>query len=218
MEDVFIVPDDARFGVVSDIDDTTMVTRVPTLALAVWNTLWVRSGSRKAVQGMPQLSRRLAAAHPDEPFIYLSAGAWNTQRVLRRFLSKHGYPVGPLLLTDFGPTRTGWFRSSRDHKQQSLDWLMKFFPQVTWLLVGDDGQLDPVVYAEAAARWPGRVAAIAIRTLTRAQRILVAAVPGRSIIGDDSANLSPIPIVQAHDGHTLAARLAALPGFNTGHV
>jgi phosphatidate phosphatase APP1 len=44
---------------------------------------------------------------------YLSTGAWNVAPAVRRFLGRHGYPQGPMLLTDWGPTNTGWFRSGR---------------------------------------------------------------------------------------------------------
>lgn len=51
--------------------------------------------------------------------------------------------MGPLLLTDWGPTNTGWFRSGQDHKRACLDRLAKDFPKIKWLLIGDDGQHDP---------------------------------------------------------------------------
>ncbi|GAA1722410.1 App1 family protein [Isoptericola hypogeus] len=211
---LLVVDDRTRFGVVSDIDDTTMVTAVPRPLLAAWNTFVRHAGSRRAVEGMPELYQALAAAHPDAPFLYLSTGAWNTAATLRSFLGRHGYPTGPLLLTDWGPTLTGWFRSGQAHKNASLDLLMARFPHVRWLLVGDDGQHDAQVYARAVDRWPGRVEAVAIRRLTPGQQVLAGNVPAPERAGDDVDLVSrrPVPTVEGRDGHELATRLAEIPG------
>ncbi|MCK9794314.1 DUF2183 domain-containing protein [Isoptericola sp. 4D.3] len=193
---VLVVDDDATFGVVSDIDDTTMITAVPRPFVAAWNTFVTRASARRPVPGMAALYRRLAAEHPDAPFVYLSNGAWNTAGTLARFLDRHGFPPGPLLLTDWGPTQTGWFRSGQQHKSDSLDRLARTFPQVRWLLVGDAGQLDEDVYVRASARWPGRVAAIAIRRVERART------------HPDSERPDPgVPLVRGADGAQLAERL-----------
>ncbi|WP_425955496.1 App1 family protein [Xylanimonas sp. McL0601] len=221
-----VIGDDVQVGVISDIDDTAMVTAVPTLLVAAWNMLWVRTATRRAVRGMAGLYGRIAKANPDAPFVYLSAGAWNTARTLRRFLALHGYPAGPLLLTDFGPTRTGWFRSGREHKTTSLERLFATFPHVRWVLVGDDGQQDPEIYSDAARSHPDTVVAIGIRTMSRAERVIAtagAAKDGRATGTTPSAGggtepaAAPgdvdVPFVVGRDGDALAAGLDAVPGL-----
>ncbi len=210
---LLVVDETTTFGVVSDIDDTTMVTAVPRLLLAAWNTFVRHTSTRRAVPGMPELYRQLAAAHPDAPFVYVSTGAWNTARVLRGFLARYGYPAGPLLLTDWGPTQTGWFRSGQEHKDSSIDRLMKDLPQVRWLLIGDDGQHDPDIYRRATERWSERVVAVAIRRLTAAQQVLAHG-STQAPDGGTAANPSApgIPTVHGDDGGELAERLADLPG------
>ncbi|MFD7021554.1 App1 family protein [Promicromonospora sukumoe] len=174
---VRVLDESTRFGVVSDIDDTTMVTAVPRPLLAAWNTFVRHSSARRAVPGMPELYRNIQRAHPDAAFFYLSTGAWNTAGTLRAFLSRHSYPPGPLLLTDWGPTLTGWFRSGQAHKRASLDLLMSWFPHVRWVLIGDDGQHDVEIYQDYARRRPDRVRVVAIRQLTGGQQVLAGNAP-----------------------------------------
>lgn len=45
-------------------------------------------------------------------------------------------------------------------------------PQVKWVLVGDDGQRDPEIYAEFARGHPEHVAGIAIRSLSELEQFM----------------------------------------------
>ena len=91
---VLIVSPDARIGLVSDIDDTVMVTWLPRAMLAAWNS-WVRhTNTRKPVPGMADFYRELLADRPGAPVVYLSTGAWNTFETLESFLDVHGLPDG----------------------------------------------------------------------------------------------------------------------------
>ena len=95
-----------RSAIISDIDDTVMITALPRPLLAAWNTLVLDEHARAATPGMAVLYDRLHRSHPEAPVIYLSTGAWNVAPTLSRFLSRNLYPSGPLLLTDWGPTPT----------------------------------------------------------------------------------------------------------------
>jgi phosphatidate phosphatase APP1 len=174
---VRIVDPDVRFGVVSDIDDTVMVTALPRPLLAAWNTFVLHEHARMAVPGMAVLYERLVNASPGAPVFYLSTGAWNVAPTLTRFLARHLYPSGPLLLTSWGPTPDGWFRSGREHKRATLNRLAAEFPQVRWLLIGDDGQHDKEIYAEFAALHREHVAGVAIRHLSPTQSVLAGGTP-----------------------------------------
>ncbi|OIQ93189.1 hypothetical protein GALL_248950 [mine drainage metagenome] len=210
---VLVVDRLARAGIVSDIDDTVMVTNVPRPLLAGWNALVRNENARQPVPGMAVLYDRLTREAPTAPVIYLSTGAWNSEPALVRFLHRHGYPRGPLLLTDWGPTQTGWFRSGRDHKRAELRRLVHDFPDIDWLLIGDDGQHDPQLYHELALEHPTHVRAIAIRRLTPTQHVLA---HGSTVASDAAAaarGRSPAPAtaptVYGRDGTELRRLLAA---------
>jgi phosphatidate phosphatase APP1 len=173
-----VVDPAAKFGLISDIDDTVMVTALPRPLLAAWNTFVLDEHARMAVPGMAVLYERLVNANSGAPVFYLSTGAWNVAPTLTRFLSRHLYPAGPLLLTDWGPTPDRWFRSGQEHKRNTLRRLAQEFPHVRWLLIGDDGQHDQEIYSEFAHAHPDNVAAVAIRRLSSTQAVLAGAIPG----------------------------------------
>jgi len=206
---VVVVGDQPTVGLVSDIDDTVMVTSLPRPLIAAWNTFVLHEQARHVVPGMGPLYRELVVRHPDAPVLYLSTGAFNVAPTLARFLERHGYPAGPLLLTDWGPTNTGWFRSGREHKAAALERLADELPQVRWLLVGDDGQHDPEIYAEFARERPDRVLGIAIRQLTPGEQVLAHGTLG-PLPEDHGPEDSPVPQVRAPDGTALGDGLRSL--------
>jgi phosphatidate phosphatase APP1 len=205
---VRVVGDDVELGIVSDIDDTVLSTYLPRPLLAAYNTFVAREEARRPVPGMADLYTRLLAGHPGAPTLYVSTGAWNTAPTLRRFLSRHGLPEGPLLLTDWGPTNTGWFRSGREHKRACLESLAADFPRIRWVLVGDDGQHDPAIYADFARSHRDRVRAIAIRELPMTEQVLAHGTPGA--LPDGDASQHSVPEVRGADGDALAEHLLAV--------
>jgi phosphatidate phosphatase APP1 len=68
-----------RFGIVSDIDDTVMITVAAANPLiAAWNTFVRHEQARHIVPGMAPMYRELLREHEGAPMFYLSTGAWNT--------------------------------------------------------------------------------------------------------------------------------------------
>ena len=93
------------------IDDTIVVTWLPRMMLAAWNSFVVRTNTRTKVPGMAEFYAEILRDHPNAPVFYLSTGAWNTLPAMQEFIHGTGLPIGPLLMTDWGPTPTGLFRS-----------------------------------------------------------------------------------------------------------
>jgi len=203
--DVFVVDPAERFGVISDVDDTIMVTALPRPLLAAWNTFVLDEHARRGVAGMAVLYDRIRRRHTGSPVIYLSTGAWNVAPTLRRFLARNLYPGGPLLLTDWGPTTDRFFRSGVQHKRDELRRLAEEFPDVRWLLFGDDGQHDEEIYGEFAREHPRSVAAVAIRQLSVGEAVLAG---GRSKAAARESE-SPVRWFFGPDGAALWEQLTA---------
>lgn len=210
---VLVVGSGVTHGIISDIDDTVLSTSLPRPLIAAWNTFVRSEGARRPVPGMATMYRELLAARPEAPVVYLSTGAWNTAPQLTRFLRRNGYPAGPMLLTDWGPTNTGWFRSGQEHKRAQLHRLARELPNIRWLLVGDDGQHDPRLYTEFAAKRPDRVRGIAIRELTAGEQVLSHVIP---VATDDIAPAPTerleVPVLRGPDGYALRRRVRGVWG------
>lgn len=139
--------------------------------IAAWNGSSRTSRTGQSIPGMARFYRRCLDAHPARRCSTCPPGPGTPTTSWKRFLGQHNCPNGPLLLTDWGPTNTGWFRSGMEHKRTCLLRLAAEFPRISWLLVGDDGQHDPEIYAEFAHSHPTHVAAVAIRQLSPTEQV-----------------------------------------------
>src|SRR5690606_23514818 len=119
-----------------------------------------------------------------------------------RFLTRHLFPAGSMLLTDWGPTHDRWFRSGRDHKIANLRRLATEFPHVRWLLIGDDGQHDEAIYTQFQQEHPDSVAGVAIRRLSTTEAVLA----GGRASDEDHAEATTL-WVEASDGAGLREQL-----------
>jgi phosphatidate phosphatase APP1 len=190
----------AARGVVCDIDDTVLVTGIGSPLRAAWRTFVQPMASRRAVPGMAVLLGELVSGAPHVPVVYLSNGPWNLAGPLAGFLERAGFPPGALLLTDWGPRPTRWFRDGRAHKRASLHRLSTDLPGVAWTLVGDTSEHDPALYREFAAARPDRVRAVLLRDATLQ-------------VGEARVEqLDEVPVVYGRDGASLAAVLPSLGG------
>jgi phosphatidate phosphatase APP1 len=202
---VRVVGPDERVGVVSDIDDTVMVTALPRPLRAFWNTFARHESTRRPVAGMPDLFEHLRGDGPEPFTAYVSTGPWNVAPSLERFLARHGYPPGPLLMTDWGPTEDRWFRSGRQHKHDSLRRLLGDLPDLTWTLVGDDGQHDPALYDDLVAEHPNRVRLVLIRQLTATEQVRMHGTP-TTRPGEGAGDRRPppgVPVLRGPEGAAL---------------
>jgi len=197
---LLVVDPTATLGLVSDIDDTVIHTGLTRAYEAVRNTLLVHDEDRLPIAGAAELYQALVAGDGGRaPVFYVSTGAWNLHEPMEQFLARHGFPAGPLVMTDWGPG-VGWlFREgSVEFKSRIVLELMQEHPKLRWVLVGDSGQHDPEAYAAVARARPDRVVAIYIRevlpeSLTRASAVRA--------IADELGELG-VPMLLVRDSQT----------------
>ena len=207
---LLIVDPAAKIGIISDIDDTVLVTWLPRALTAAWNSWAKRPSKRQAVPGMAEFYAQLQQRFPQAPVFYLSTGAWNTFGSLKKFLSHHGFPAGPMLLTDWGPTETGLFRSGQEHKRVQLRNLLIAYPDMQWILIGDDGQHDPLTYGDVANEHPDRIHSVLIRNLSPQEQLLSHGSLSPLAAANEEGDFS-IPLIQGANGNAIAA------AFNAAH-
>lgn len=153
---------DAPYGVISDVDDTVLVTGATRLRDVLSRTLLQNARDRLPFAGAAALYRAFEAA--GAPLFYVSSSPWNLYGVLAEFLDLNDLPLGPLLLRDWGVSASELLPLSHGtHKRESIDAVFAAYPKLAFVLVGDSGQEDPEIYAEVVERHAGRVLSVFVR-------------------------------------------------------
>jgi phosphatidate phosphatase APP1 len=154
--EVRVVGPDARFGVLSDIDDTILQTGVQRVARMVRQTLTGSALTRTPFPAAAELYRDLAA--DVNPVFYVSSSPWNLHAFLVAFLRHHDFPMGPVLLRDLLGTAHG-----REQKTDRIREILDMHGRLPFVLIGDSGEKDPEIYADIVKAYPGRILAVYIR-------------------------------------------------------
>jgi phosphatidate phosphatase APP1 len=162
--EVMIPPADAEYGIISDIDDTIVKTSATDLLAMSRITFLNNAKTRLPFAGVSEFYKALQLGRNgkrNNPFFYVSSSPWNLYDLLKDFLDLHNIPAGPLLLRDFGLDADPG-GGHMGHKIKEISQIMEAYPQLKFILVGDSGQEDPVIYQEVVKLYPGRIIAIYI--------------------------------------------------------
>ena len=165
-----LVPQGARFGIISDIDDTVVHSSATNVLKMAWIVLRNNAHTRLPFEGVAAFYKALQRGPDGEsfnPIFYVSSSPWNIYDVLEDFLDVHGVPVGPLFLKDWSPSV---LNKHRAHKLEVIRTLLRTYPELPFVLIGDSGEEDPEIYLQTVREHPGRIRAIYIRDVTSAER------------------------------------------------
>ena len=147
----------ARFGLISDIDDTVVYSNVTRKLRMILAAAFSNARTRKPFKGVAAFYRALHAGV--NPVFYVSKSPWNLFAPIVEYLEVQGLPAGPVLLRDFG------LRPQKEHKRKTIEAILGTYPGLKFILSGDSGEQDPEIYADIVRRFPDRVLAIYIRSV-----------------------------------------------------
>ncbi len=161
---------DNTFGIISDIDDTILVSH-STQTLKKMRLMLLRNAvTRKPFPGASAFYTALHHGYSGEeknPFFYVSSSEWNLYDLLDDFCFYNDFPKGVFMLREL---EGGLFSSGQGNHQHKLDKIRRIltaFDHLPFVLIGDNGQKDPVIYEQICEEFPGRIRVIYIRSVRK---------------------------------------------------
>jgi len=148
--------------VISDIDDTVMVSNTNNPLKRFFNLLFRPYRKRKPVASTSRIFHLLGDA--DNDFLYVSRSEYNLFPMLSNFMNYHGLPKGPLFLTPF-LSLGDLLQNKKDpeFKNKTINFILDHTDHQQIVLFGDDTQHDLKVYAEIARMHAPRIHRVFIR-------------------------------------------------------
>lgn len=171
-----LIPDDkAEFGIISDIDDTILHTGVASFLKwrALFNTFFINAETRIPLTGASEFYHQLhrgSSGQMANPFFYVSNSPWNLYRYLEFFLKKNNFPKGPVLLRSMAAT-LGRRKTVKPHKAHEIENILKTYPKLRFVLIGDSGEHDADIYKAINEQYPDRILAIYVRDVGHRKRM-----------------------------------------------
>ena len=164
-----MVPHPGQLAFVSDIDDTFLVSHSGKAFKKFYALLSKNAHSRKPFEGVVNHYNLLAKARMGadgvNPFFYVSSSEWNLYDFIKEFCRTYQLPEGVYLLNQLKGLTEVWKTGANKHstKFMRITRVMEAYPHFNFVLLGDDSQMDPTIYASIAAHFPGRVVAVYLR-------------------------------------------------------
>lgn len=152
-------------GVISDIDDTIIISHSTDLGKKFWLSISKNAYSRRPLPGVSEFYKKITE-DKTLPIFYVSSSDWSLFDMIKDFLRYRQIPSGPILLKDKHINLKNIWKSGggdHSHKLQKIEFLMEMYPEMQFYLIGDSGQHDPEIYSQIIADYPGRVKDVFIR-------------------------------------------------------
>lgn len=151
---------DVPEGIISDIDDTIMVSKVRSffkLKLLI-NSVFINPFRRKPIQNAAEAYHAmLSNAEGQSPMIYLSNSPWNIYDYLQAFLLHNVFPVGEVILRDMGVQQLKSRAIPEYNKYIEIEKLLTAFSETSFTLIGDTGEKDFDIYKAILEKHPNRI-------------------------------------------------------------
>jgi len=181
-EGSFIRPHKGKLGIISDIDDTFLISHTNNFFRKLYILLFKNVNDRKVFKNVVPHYQALSSAgrkNTEEvnAFFYISSSEWNLYRFIAKFTRIHKLPKAVFLLKDIKRGITDFFMSGRgnhDHKFEKIKHVVEFYPTLKYVLMGDDSQHDPILYERICKIFPVTVIAVYIRQTGKYQKTEVA--------------------------------------------
>ncbi|QLE00151.1 App1 family protein [Galbibacter sp. BG1] len=174
----FLKPYPGKIGVITDIDDTFLISHTNNILKKLYVLLTKNVKKRKIFEDVAYHYKLLSEAGRSgemekNTFFYVSSSEWNLYSFILNFTRLHGLPKSVFKLKKI-KTGLGDFlfsgRGSHDHKFQKIKDILEFYPEMRFVLMGDDSQKDPYLYQKIVKYFPRNVAAIYIRQTGKKQK------------------------------------------------
>lgn len=174
----FIRPHDGNLGIISDIDDTFLISHTKNIFRKIYILLFKNVNDRKVFKDVVPHYQALSSAgrnnkEEQNAFFYISSSEWNLYQFIVKFTKIHQLPRAVILLKDIKRGITDFFMSGRgdhNHKFDKIKHVLEFYPNLKYVLLGDDSQHDPFLYEQICKIFPVTVIAVYIRQTGKSQK------------------------------------------------
>ena len=164
-------PFKSKLGIISDIDDTFLISHSNSFFRKLYVLLLRNLNKRKIFEDVVQHYKALSSAGQTHEgtfnsFFYVSSSEWNLYEFIDAFAKLHELPKAVFKLKKIKTGVSDFLftgRGNHDHKFEKIKDIIAFYPQLDYVLLGDDSQHDHDIYERICKIFPMNIKAVYIR-------------------------------------------------------
>jgi len=164
--EVMIIGKEPLVGIISDFDDTMIVSNVTNKIKLGYNIVLKNYKQRTIVPHMLERFEKILTQNPKEvpsTLFILSGSPQQLFFSVEDFLAFHHFPKHTLILKKAHGENTDPLTDQFAYKTQKIERLIKLYPTMKWVMFGDSGEKDAEVYKFIKKKYPNKVISYHIR-------------------------------------------------------
>ena len=164
--EVMVIGAEPLVGIISDFDDTMIVSDVTNKIKLGYNTVLKNYKQRIVVPTMLKRFEQILAQNPkDAPstLFILSGSPQQLFFAVEDFLDFHHFPKHTLILKKAHGDHKDPLTDQFAYKTQKIERLIKLYPNMRWVMFGDSGEKDAEIYKFIKKKYPKKVISFHIR-------------------------------------------------------
>ncbi len=150
-----------RLGVISDFDDTVIISGVTSKMKLMKNTFFKNYTQREVVTEISEKIRY--TVHGELPLFFVTGSPRQLQGAIHQFLDLHHFPKRTVITKKIHGDNSDPLLDQIAYKYEKIKDLILLYPSVKWVMFGDSGEKDREVYTRIQKAYPDRTQAIFIR-------------------------------------------------------
>jgi len=155
-------------GIISDIDDTVVISDVPDKTELLINTFWKNYKQREVIPTMVERFQKILAANPPaQPsrLFFISGSPKQLYLPIEKFLTYNHFPKHVLILKQTHGKNKDSLTDQLAYKTKKIEALIALYPHMKWVMFGDSGEKDLETYEGIKEKYPDKVKAYYIRNV-----------------------------------------------------
>ena len=163
-----IIGSEPLVGIISDFDDTIIVSDVTNKIKLGLNTMFKNYKQRTVVPTMLERFNKILAQNPKgspSTLFVLSGSPQQLFIPVKSFLDYYHFPKRVLILKKAHGENKDPLTDQFAYKTQKIERLIKLYPNMKWVMFGDSGEKDLEVYRFIKNKYPHKVQAYYIRNV-----------------------------------------------------
>ncbi len=163
-----IIDDRKLIGIISDVDDTVVVSDVTNKTELLINTFWKNYKQREVIPTMAERFKKILADNPPTApsrLFFLSGSPEQLFTPIEKFLEYNNFPEHTIILKQIHGKNKDSLTDQIAYKTQKIEELIALYPNMEWIMFGDSGEKDADIYGAIKEKYPSKVKAYYIRNV-----------------------------------------------------